>query len=71
MINSFEDILRCEMCKIVDFEKLSISDRNGVYGGVVGIKEGVLINNEYWIIKYPKNIKSMNATNIFYVASPL
>ena len=59
------------MCKIVDFENVSISDRNGVYGGAVGFKEGVLINNEYWIIKYPKNIKSMNATNIFYVASPL
>ena len=56
--------------KIYDLSKCEISDRNGSYGGKSGKKEGILIDGEYWIIKYPKNASAMQ-TNISYVLSPL
>lgn len=56
---------------IVDLNKCPISDRNGTYGGNAGEKEGVLYNNEYWIIKYPKNIRDLRNVEISYSTSPL
>lgn len=50
-----------------------LSNRDGTYGGNAGDKDGILINNEYWILKYPKSTKSMNIDqeNIKYTTSPL
>ena len=59
------------MSKIFNFENVKLSDRNGIYGGMAGQKEGVLINNEYWLIKYPKSTRSMNTMDISYTTSPL
>lgn len=55
-----------------DFNKYKQSDRDGSYGGNSGFKEGVLINDEYWIIKYPKkgtNLKDVQ--NMSYTTHPV
>lgn len=57
--------------KIYDLDGLKLSDRNGTYGGNSGDKEGVLINDEYWIIKYPKKAdKLRDVRNMSYTLSP-
>ena len=58
--------------RIYDFSKLKTSDRNGTYGGNSGNKEGVLINDEYWLIKYPKSTKDLNNVgSLSYSTSPI
>lgn len=57
---------------IYNLNNVPISDRNGTYGGDSGDKEGVLINNEYWLIKYPRNNKQLlNGDVLSYSTSPL
>lgn len=56
---------------IYDLNKYPLSNRNGTYGGEAGAKEGILINSEYWIVKYPKNTESMKIKNLSYTTSPL
>lgn len=59
------------MC-IYDFSSCLFSDRNGTYGGNSGDKEGVLINGEPWIIKYPKKGSRLNnVTDILYSTTPV
>lgn len=59
------------MVKIYNFENIHLSDRNGSYGGNSGDKEGVLINDEYWMIKYPKNTKEFaRIGSLSYSTSP-
>ena len=48
-----------------------LSDRNGIYGGKAGSKEGILIDDEYWLVKYPKSTKSMNDLDLSYTTAPL
>lgn len=62
--------------KIYDFndEKLyPLSNRDGIYGGNGGTKDGILIGGEYWFIKFPKSTRTMsnNAQEIDYTTSPL
>lgn len=58
--------------KIYNLDHVPLSDRNGSYGGNSGDKEGVLINGEYWIIKYPRNIQHLqNVGTIAMNTSPL
>lgn len=61
------------MQEIFNFENLEYSNRHGMYGGAAGDKDGVLINDEYWIIKYPRNTKSMNLSSNLpsYTTAPL
>lgn len=40
--------------ELLDLEKCDYSPRNGYYGGAAGDKDGILLNGEYWICKYPK-----------------
>lgn len=56
--------------KMYDFNVCPLSDRNGLYGGSAGDKEGVIIDGEKWIIKYPKNTKDMRGVSIPYTTSP-
>ena len=52
--------------KILDFNennKYPYSDRNGEYGGQAGLKDGILIDGERWILKYPKSTKNMDTNN--------
>lgn len=57
--------------KIYDFNECPLSDRNGTYGGNAGSKEGILINGEYWIAKYPKSTRGMRGVLNSYTTSPL
>ncbi len=56
---------------IHDFNNCQLSDRNGTYGGLAGRKDGVIIDGERWIIKYPKKTNGMRNVPISYTTSPL
>lgn len=43
------------MSEILDVNDAPYSDKNGEYGGLSGLKDGLLINNERYLVKYPKN----------------
>lgn len=45
--------------KIYDFSNCEYSNRNGSYGGAAGDKDGIIINGEPWIAKYPKSNEGM------------
>ena len=57
------------MIKIENFDNLEISGI--LYGGHSGSKIGVLIDNEKWLLKYPKSTKSMDNVNLSYTTTPL
>lgn len=59
------------MQKIYDFNKCPLSSKNGIYGGAAGDKDGVIFDNSLWMIKYPKNTKSMDKVEISYTNTPL
>mgnify|MGYP000402797589 CR=1 FL=1 len=62
----------CQRTQIYDLDQCKISDRNGTYGGNSGDKEGILINGEYWIVKYPKTTKTLtNVGNLLYTCLSL
>ena len=49
-----------------------LSDRNGTYGGNSGDKEGVLIGDQYFLIKYPRSTVDLNNTgSLSYTSAPL
>ncbi len=60
-----------ENIKIINFDDCQYSDRDGTYGGAAGDKDGIIYNNEYWIIKYPKNTKDMRLDDMSYTTAPL
>ena len=45
--------------EIYDFSNSEYSNRNGFYGGAAGDKDGIVINGEPWIAKYPKTNEGM------------
>ena len=47
---------------MIDFSKCPISQR--VYGGAAGRKLGIIYNNEYYMLKFPGNLKEQNLKNI-------
>lgn len=58
--------------KIHELDKFPLSIRNGSYGGNSGGKESILINDKFWIIKYPKSTKGMSRIGtLSYTTSPL
>lgn len=60
------------MIDIIDFTSSKISSRNLEYGGRAGEKRGILYNDEYWFLKFPKNTLSMNnIKGISYVTYPI
>lgn len=60
------------MTKIVDFTNCELSPRNLEYGGRAGEKKGIVYNNDFWFLKFPKNTLGMNKVNgLSYVTSPL
>ena len=57
--------------RIFDFTSCPLSNRNGTYGGNSGDKEGVLINNEPWLIKYPRKGSRLNkVSDLLYSTTP-
>ena len=59
------------MIKIYDFNNNLLSIKNGSYGGQAGGKDGILIDNEEWMLKYPKNLSRMAGENASYSTAPL
>ena len=60
------------MQKIIDFSKCEYSMRHGSYGGMAGDKDGIIYNNNFYIIKYPKASRYFKELkDISYVTSPL
>lgn len=60
------------MIELIDFTKCELSDRNLQYGGRAGEKKGIIYNNEYWFLKFPKNTIGMRKVDsLSYVTSPI
>ena len=57
------------MIKIENFNKVISSGL--FYGGHSGSKEGIILNNERWFLKYPKSTKNMEVVGISYTTSPI
>ena len=62
--------------QIYDFNdevRFPLSNRDGIYGGNGGSKDGILIEGEYWILKYPKTTRGMSekARETSYTTAPL
>ena len=60
------------MIKLINFTNCELSNRNLQYGGRAGEKKGILYNNEYWFLKFPKNTIGMKKVDtLSYVTSPI
>ena len=58
--------------KIYDLDKCLFSRRHGTYGGQAGNKDGIIIDKQEWIVKYPKNTSHMKGDNLAaYTTAPL
>lgn len=57
-----------KMEQIYDLSNLQYSNRHGTYGGINGNKDGVILNDEYWIVKYPK-MKNISSPLSEYIGS--
>lgn len=57
--------------KLYKLDGFPLSDRNSTYGGNSGDKEGILIDNEYWIVKYPKKGSRLkDVKDMSYASTP-
>ena len=54
---------------IQDFNNLEINNRK--YGGMAGLKLGIVMGNENWILKFPKSTKNFDKIEISYTTMPL
>lgn len=60
------------MIELFDFTNCQLSNRNLQYAGRAGEKRGIIFNNEYWFLKFPKNTIGMSkVSGLSYVTSPL
>ena len=59
------------MTEIYDLNDCALSNKNGLYGGAAGSKDGILIDGERWIVKYPKSTTGMLNVDISYTTSPV
>ncbi len=55
----------------LDESEYKYSERHGTYGGQAGMKDGIIYNDENWIVKYPKTTKDMNVEGMSYTTSSL
>ena len=57
---------------IRNIDNCKTSSKNGEYGGASGLKEGVVIDDENWLVKYPKNAGSLSRSEeLSYTLDPL
>ena len=59
------------MIEIVDLNACPLSYKNATYGGMAGSKDGILIDNQEWMVKYPKSLSQMDGENASYSTAPL
>ncbi|MBE6130599.1 MAG: CtkA family protein [Erysipelotrichaceae bacterium] len=52
-----------------DFTNLTFSNKH--YGGNAGLKRGVIINNNYWLLKFPQETSTFDNVKISFTTSPL
>ena len=52
--------------EIFDFSNAEYSNRNGSYGGAAGDKDGIVINGEPWIAKYPNKQGELTLLETFF-----
>lgn len=57
------------MAFLIDFTNLEQS--YFLYGGNAGLKRGVILNNEKWLIKFPQETSSFENVDISFTTSPL
>ena len=57
--------------KIYELDNYQTNSRNGTYGGKAGDKEGIDIDGEAWIVKYPKSTREMRRPLVSYTTAPL
>lgn len=57
--------------KIYDLTDNPLSFKNGFYGGTACNKDGILIDDEEWIVKYPRILSQMERENGYYSTSSL
>lgn len=60
-----------EKLPIVDFSKCMLSLKNEMYGGNAGSKEGIVFQDENWIVKYPKDIRNLKNVDMSYSTAPI
>lgn len=60
-----------ENIKIYDLESYPASIKNGLYGGMAGSKDGIIIGDMNWLVKYPKSTKNMHGVDVSYTNSPV
>ena len=60
------------MIELVDFSNCKLSPRNLEYGGRAGEKKGIIYDNAFWFLKFPKSASGMkDVDGLSYVTSPL
>lgn len=57
--------------KLIDFSSCPLSNKNGLYAGQAGRKDGIVYRGENWMVKYPKSTKDMDRVPVPYTTSPL
>ncbi len=57
------------MIKIMNLDSCEGTPKG--YGGHSGSKKSILIENERWLVKYPKSTKSMDVEGLSYTTTPL
>lgn len=57
---------------IVDLSSAETSEKNGEYGGLSCIKEGIIYKGSNWLVKYPRNALYLSRHNeMSYTSEPL
>lgn len=56
--------------EILNFDNIR-EDRTRRYGGMAGQKLGIILNNENWFLKFPKNIRNLDNIELSYATTPL
>lgn len=60
------------MVEIINLNGCQLSPKNGTYGGLAGDKAGIIYDNQFWMVKFPKNIKEFERTGgASYSTAPL
>ena len=57
--------------EILRLDECPLSDRNSTYYGMAGQKEGILIQGERWLVKYPKSTAGLECDLVSYSTAPL
>lgn len=57
------------MIEIKNLDSCEVTNKG--YGGHSGSKKSIIIDNEKWLLKYPKSTKSMNVVGLSYTTTPL